>query len=128
MRIFYKLSFFTLFIAVASCEKKSNEARCYDDRDIQPSYESTEECENRIMLWLVADNQFRAVIVSDVPLYSGIEFSGYYERGETFLKLVDIIGNEVVLFRKGDFLIRNDVQLKQALIEGWKLQKTTSHQ
>ena len=65
-----------------------------------PTFESTNDCQNTISLWLDGKKQFRAKIVSDILIYQDIEFAGYYQDEESFILLADIFGNELILEKK----------------------------
>jgi|Laugrefabdmm15dn_1035133.scaffolds.fasta_scaffold10744_3 hypothetical protein len=90
-----------------------------------PTLRSADDCENSILLWLDGKNQFRASIYSDVPLYQGVEFSGYYIEGKSFIMLAGLFGDEFTLEKKGDFYMQKDVSEQTAKNMGWKMQRVT---
>ena len=100
----------------SNCKEKIGDTTINVER-----YESTDDCHNKISIILENDKQFRATITSDIPIYQGVEFAGYYEKGKSFLMLRGLFGDPIALKVENDYFIMTDVPEEQAIHSGWKL-------
>jgi hypothetical protein len=106
-----------LFMGILSCREMKNK----EVEAVPPSLQSTRECHNVIKVWLDGGKQFRAVISSDIPIFDGVEFAGYYAESETHLMLSGITGGRISLRKKNGIYVKIDVSFDQALLSGWVL-------
>lgn len=106
---------------ISSCRESSSVVVPSHPPSRRLELRSTMECENKISIWLEGKKQFRATIESDIPLYEGVEFSGYYEKGDLFIRLVGLDGNQIILTKDGDKYFKTDISISDAVTQGWKM-------
>lgn len=116
------LAIATLLSAIfVYCEKRSANSSAASAQVALPSLVSTGDCQNVISIWLEGRKQFHATIESDIPIYSDVRFSGYYEKGTSFLRLVGLSGDQIILHKDGHTYTRMDLPLSETETQGWKL-------
>lgn len=54
-------------------------------------------------------------------MFSGVRFSGYYQKTDDLIILVGLPGEEIILKLKDGFFVRPDLNDGENVAQGWKL-------
>jgi hypothetical protein len=121
-----RLNLLITAIALLSCGDGHNTPDVPVRSESDPDFRSADDCHNEIQIWLDGGRQFRAEIKADIPLFEGVEFAGYYLRGDNFLMLVGIAQEKIVLIENAGVYWREGVTAAESINQGWKLNELIS--